>query len=163
MSGLLERVNVSPFEWRWIKRHPAKWLRLVWFHFTVASVLAAMAWLAGEPVFDVTSVSRAWPILLGIAAGVAALSALAPLDRRLQAGAAAVLFSIFVLRAATFVHTHVVAHSAGAISDDGRAVVASYALHWTVLALVAVWWPTISERAGRALAVEAGADERGAT
>ena len=163
MSGLLEHVNVSPFEWRWIKRHPARWLRLVWFHFTVAAGLAAMAWLVGEPVFDLTTVSRAWPILLGVAAGVAALSALAPLDRRLQAGAAAVLFSIFTLRAATFVHTYVVGSAAGVLSPDALAVSASYALHWVVLALVAVWWPTISERAGRALAVEVGADERGAT
>ena len=156
--GLLSRLRVSPFEVRWIRRHPVRWVRLMWFHFTLAALLGGMAWLAGEPVFAVTTATRVWPILLGVAAGVAAASALAPLDDRVQAFAASTLFSIFALRAATFVDTLVRAPD---LSPGAQVLAGAFAVHWTVLALVAVWWPTISERAGRDLAVESGSDERG--
>lgn len=157
-AGMFDRLRISRFEVRWIKRHPFRWLRLMWLHFTVAFALAAMAWTVGEPVFVVTTAARAWPILLGIAAGITATSALAPLDERLQAFAASTLFSIFALRAATFVDTLVRAPD---LSPGARAIAVAFSLHWALLALIAVWWPTISERAGRELAVEAGADERG--
>ena len=148
---------MSRYEIRWIRRHPLRWLRLLWLPWVVAVVLGAKAFVVAEPVFSVTTASRAWPVLLALLAGVILACAVAPLNSRLQAVAAAMLFSVGILRVLTYAHTLVRAD----LSDGGQAIAVGFALHWTLIAAMAAWWPTVIEAAGREMAVAAGADDRG--
>lgn len=157
-EGLLGRVGLSPFEVRWIRRHPVRFVRIVGFHFTFAGLLAVKATIIGNPVFaENTFAPGVWPGLLGIAAGIVAASAVLPLLYRLQAAFAAALFSIFLLRMATYID----AVLRFDLSPGGRAIALSFAVHWGILTLVAMYWPAVSERSGRLLVVESGRDERG--
>lgn len=146
------------YEVRWLKRHPLGWLRIMWFPWLMAGLLLAKAFIVAEPVFDVTSVAPAWPILLALLAGVLAASTFAPLEPRMQAGSAATMFAVAVLRVLTYLHTLLIAGEA--LGQNGRVVVLGFMVNWVVIAAVAAWWPTILEESGRRMTLEAGRDDR---
>jgi hypothetical protein len=94
--------------------------------------------------------------MLAFAAGLAITSALAPLEYRLQVFVSSVFFSLFLLRSATYIDT--IIRNELTFDDNAGVVAYAFAIHWAILALVAVWWPSISERVGREVTLASGRD-----
>lgn len=149
---------MTRFEIRWLRRHPLRWARVMWLPWLLALLLVLKAIVIAEPVFAVVSVSELWPVILGMTGGVVLTSAFAPLEPRLQAAVAAILFGVSVLRLLTYVHT--LALAGAALSADARMIVAGFMIHWAVMAALAAWLPVLLEEAGRRMTVEAGRDDR---
>lgn len=147
---------MSRFELRWVRRHPLRWIRIAWWHWTIAALLGAKAVVITNDVWQVTPADRYWPIVLGIAAAVAATSAVAPRDERLQVFTSAVLFFIAVARAVTYL-----AVVLSPTSEAVNAVALAFAILWFLIATVATRWELLSRIAGAHLAHEAMQDDRG--
>jgi hypothetical protein len=148
---------MTRFDWRWVRRHPLRWATVMWFPWFVATILVMMATIIDQPVFAPVIALHVWPILVAVTAGAAAASALAPLEPRLQAATAALIFGTAVLRLAALLYTT----TTGVLSAGGNTLAFAFGLHWAFMAGVAILWPQIVERAGRMMAVEAGRDDRG--
>lgn len=149
---------MSRYDLRWLYHHPLRWVRVMWCPWLFALLLLVKAFVIADPVFKVTSVADAWPLLLALLAGVLLASAFAPLEPRMQAGSAALLFAVAVLRVLTYVHTYVV--GGDELTHDGRVIVVGFVVNWLAVAAVAAWWPMILEESGRRMTVEAGRDDR---
>jgi hypothetical protein len=146
---------VSRFELRWIRRHPLQWARLVWWHWTITALLLAKAALVTDQLWGITLGATFWPILLGGAAIAVALSAVAPLDERLQQAVTHILLFVSVTRASTYLGL------ALTVGGGTRLVAAGFAVHWAMFTLVAVRWAALSRLAGAQIATEAARDDRG--
>lgn len=147
---------MSRFELRWIKRHPLRWIRIAWWHWTIAVLFAAKAAIITNDIWQVTPADRYWPIVLGGAAFLSATSAVAPRDERLQMFTSVVLFFIAAMRAATYV-----AVLATPTSETVNSLAAAFTIHWLIIATVATRWELLSRIAGAHLAAEAMQDDRG--
>ena len=150
-------TRMSRYDRRWLLRHPLMWVRVMWLPWVVAAVLVGKAFVISQPVFGVTTAAPVWPVLLALLAGMMIACAVAPLDLRLQAFTASLLFAIAILRILTYGDTLVRAD----LGSGGRSIAVGFALHWTLIAAMSAWWPTIVEEAGQRMAVESGRDDRG--
>lgn len=150
-------AGVSWSDLRWIWRHPVIWMRTTWAVWLLAMIFVAKAFVIAEPVFAVTTAAEAWPIILALTAGVLVGSAVVPLDERLQAVAASWLFGVSVLRVLTYGDTIVRAD----ISESAQVLSIGFAVHWTLIAIVAVWLPVLLEHMGREMAAESGRADDG--
>ena len=148
---------MTRYDFRWIRRHPLRWVRLMWLPWLVATMFVTKSIVIREPVYQVTTAAWAWPSILLLLALVILACAVWPLDSRVQALAAGSLFGVGVLRVLTYGDTLVRAD----ISSGGQALAVGFALHWTLIAAMAAWWPSVIETAGREMAVAAGVDDRG--
>ena len=152
---------MTRYELRWLRRHPLRWVRVMWLPWLLALLLWVKALVITEPVFAVVSVSHLWPVIMAATAGSVLVSAFAPLEPRLQAAVAAILFSVSVLRVLTYLHTFI--YAGAALDSIGRVVVLGFMVHWLVMAALAAWLPVILEASGRRMTVEAGRDDRAGT
>lgn len=143
---------MSWYDLLWIWKHPVAWMRTTWAMWLLAMMFVAKAFVITEPVFYVTTAASAWPILLGLTAGVLIGSAVAPLEERMQAVAASWLFGIAILRTLTYGDTLVRSD----LSSTGQTIVIALAVHWMLIALIAVWLPVLLEHMGREMAAESG-------
>lgn len=146
---------MSRFELRWIGRHPLRWLRLMWLPWTLAAVLLGLAWIVRDPLYDVLRGASLWPLLLSATAGAIAMSALAPLDERVQAVTGGLLVGLATLRVITL------GVAATQMDGNARTLAVDLGLHWIVLLAVGAAWPRYLRSVGRVLTVAAGEDDRG--
>lgn len=138
---------------RWAIHHPWRWVQAVWWHIAIATILAAKAVLVTSGLWDITSLSRYWPLLLAAAATMCVASAIALTDERLQTATMLTLLAVGIWRAATYLMLW--AADTGA---DVDLLAQAFALHWTLLAVVACRWPTISTRAALTVSSQASRD-----
>ena len=148
---------MSRYDLRWACRHPAGWLKTVWFPALLSAVFAGQAVLVREPVYDVLPGAGVWPLILAWTGGMLLLSTVAPLDERVQAVAAGSLFAVAVLR----MFSYGWALAFGPLTDNGVRFATGLMLHWLVIAAVALVLPRTLETAGREMTARAGVDDRG--
>ena len=148
---------MSRYDFRWVRRHPLRWVRIMWLPWAVAAVLVGKAVTVGQPPFGLTTMSAAWPILLAVTAGIMASSGIVPLDHKMQAFSASWLFGVSLLRVLTYLDT---IWRAG-LNAEATVIAAGFALNWALVAIMAVWWPNLLQEAGRDMAVATGVDDRG--
>lgn len=147
----MSRINL-----RFIARHPVKWARVCWFHWTVALLLLLNAVLIVDELWAVTSLARYWPIPLTVAATMCVASSVALSHARLQTVTALTLFGVATWRASTYLLLW-----AADTSTSVDLLSQAFALHWLLLAAVATRWPIISTRAALDVSAQAGHDDQG--
>lgn len=148
---------MSRYDVRWLWRHPVEWAAIMWMPIVLAVMLGAKAIVVGEPVYNVLQGSGLWPVVLAFCGGMMLVATVAPLDPRVQSVAGGTLLAVATLRMVTYLW----AWATASLGHDGRAIALGLALHWLVIAVLAVQLPVLLEASGRRMTVEAGRDDRG--
>jgi hypothetical protein len=130
-----------------------KWARIVYWHWLIALLLAIKAAIVTADVWGITAGWQLWHVALGAASATVALSAIAPLDRRLQTVAMYALMFVSVSRTATYLGVIIMP-----TTRNVDLLAGAFAVHWTIFTLIALRWAALSEPAGRRLTLAAEAD-----
>lgn len=141
---------MSRISMRWALHHPWRWAQAVWWHIAIAVLLALKAVLVTAGLWDITALSRYWPLVLVAASTMCLASAIALTDERLQTATMLTLLGVGIWRAATYGMLW-----AADTSSNVDLLAKSFAIHWVLLAIVALRWPTISTRSALIVSAEA--------
>lgn len=148
---------MTRYEWRYLGRHPGRWVATWGFHFAVAASLMVLGGTYRFDVFRPTLLAPLWPWIVFALAAAVAVCPFVPYSRQWQTLVGASLVTVGVARALTMIEVIVRLPD----SQSAHVVGVGLAAHWALHAAVGLRWVDLTLTAANRMIVAAGRDDRG--